>query len=301
MTRQTWGCRRVSADGHSIAGECVFLSSIRGIIALLMLTFRDVARLEEARAARQLAELVTESRPFAGGVAGYSGPGTFHNRVLNAGLVGSVSDEELDALVEFYRRRDVPAAVELCPFADPGLLAGLAGRGFVLREFKQLMHRPLQPHESLPSPPLGWPARLEVREFDRGSAGEVEQCVKITMSGFFAPGQAIPEPVLDVARRVTRLGHTRSFLALVDGVPAGAGSMDLGDQVAHLQGTSVLPEFRQRGVQQALMLTRLARAAEHGCRIATRGSRPGTSTERNAQRLGFGMAYSKAVVVRSAG
>jgi predicted GNAT family acetyltransferase len=264
-----------------------------------MLTFRDVARLEEARAARQLAELVIEARPFAGGIAGYSGPGTFHNRVLDAGLVGPVGDAELDALVEFYRRREVPAAVELCPYVDPSLIAGLASRGFVLREFKQLLHRSLEPRESLPSPPLGWPAKLEVREVDRRVAAEVELCVRVSLSGFFAADQPIPEPVIDVARRSTALAHTRAFIATVEGVPAGAGSMDLGDDVAHLAGTSVLPEFRQRGVQQALMLTRLARAREHGCKIATTGSRPGTSTERNALRLGFGIAYTKSVVVRS--
>jgi GNAT superfamily N-acetyltransferase len=266
-----------------------------------MPTFRDVAGLEEARAARQLAELVLEARPFAGGVAGYSGPGTYHNRVLAAGLAGPVGDDELDALVEFYRGREVPAAVELCPYVDPGLIEGLASRGFVLREFKQLFHRSLQTRESLPSPPLGWPAKLEVCEVDRGSPSEIELCVRVSMSGFFAPGQTIPDAVVDVGRRSIGLGRTRAYVAMVDGQPAGAGSMDLDDEVAHLNGTSVLPEFRQRGVQQALMLTRLARAREHGCEIATIGSRPGTSTERNAQRLGFGVAYSKSVLVRSNG
>lgn len=270
-----------------------------GMVAAVMLTFRDVACLEEARAARQLAELVIEARPFAGGIAGYSGPGTFHNRVLDAGLAGPVGDEELDGLVEFYRRHDVPAAVEICPYVDPGLLAGLASRGFVLREFKQLLYRPLQPRESLPQPPLGWPAKLEVREVDRESAADVELCVRVSMSGFFPVDQRIPEPVLELGKRSTALAHTRAFVAMVEGVPAGAGSMDLGSEVAHLAGTSVLPEFRERGVQQALMLTRLARAREHGCQIATIGSRPGTSTERNALRLGFGVAYSKSVLLRS--
>lgn len=264
-----------------------------------MLTFRDVASLEEARAARQLGELVIEALPFAGGLACYSGPGTFHNRVLNAGLAGPVGDDDLDRLVEFYREREVPATVELCPYADPGLIAGLASRGFVLREFKQLLYRALQPRESLPEPPLGWPAGLEVREVDRHAASEVELCVRVSMSGFFAVDQALPEPLLDLGRRSTALARTRAFVAMVEGVPAGAGSMDLDDDVAHLNGTSVLPEFRQRGVQQALMLTRLARAREHGCRIATIGSRPGTSTERNALRLGFGVAYTKAMFTRS--
>jgi GNAT superfamily N-acetyltransferase len=264
-----------------------------------MLSFRDIATLEEARAARQLGELVEESRPFAGGVAGYSGPGTFHNRVLNAGLAGPVRDAELDGLVQFYREREVPASIELCPYVDSSLIAGLARRGFALREFKQLLHRPLVRREPLPEPPLGWPAKLEVRELDRSDPAEVELGVRVSMSGFFPPDHVIPELILDIARRSITLAHTRAYVALLDGVPAGAGSMDLDVDVAHLSGTSVLPQFRQRGVQQALMLTRLARASEHGCKIATIGSRPGTSTERNAMRLGFGMSYGKAILVRS--
>jgi GNAT superfamily N-acetyltransferase len=264
-----------------------------------MSNLREIAVLEEARAARQLAELVLEAQPFAGGIAGYSGPGTFHNRVLGAGLAGPVEDRELDRLVEFYRAHDVPAAVELCPYVDTSLPAGLADRGFVLREFKQLLYRPLRSSEALPQPPLGWPAALEVREIDRDDAADVELCVRVAISGFFEPGATIPERILDISRRSTAAVHTRAFVALVDGVPAGAGSMDLGDDVAHLAGTSVQPEFRERGVQQALMLTRLARAREHGCRFATIGSRPGTSTERNGLRLGFTIAYSKSVVVRS--
>lgn len=264
-----------------------------------MSNLRDIAVLEEARAARQLAELVREARPFAGGIAGYSGPGTFHNRVLDAGLSGPVDDAELDALVEFYHDHHVPAAVELCPYVDPSLIAGLATRNFVLREFKQLLFRPLRSREALPEPPLGWPAKLEVREIDGRDPVDVELCVRVSVSGFFGAGETIPELVLDIARRSTALAHTVAFVALVEGVPAGAGSMDLGDDVAHLAGTSVQPEFRQRGVQQALMLARLARASEHGCRFATIGSRPGTSTERNGLRLGFSVGYSKSVVVRS--
>ncbi len=263
-----------------------------------MQSFRAIALLEEARAARQLAELVGESRAFAGGIAGCSGRGTFHNRVVNAGLDGPVTDAELDTLIEFYRHHDVSAAVELCPYADPSLVAGLADRGFVLREFKQLLYRTLRRSESLPGPPLGWPAKLEVREIDRRSPSDIELAVTVSLSGFYGPSQPIPEQVLAIARQSISAKHTRAFLALVEGQPAGAGSMDLGDDVAHLAGTSVLPEFRQRGVQQALMLTRLLQASEHGCQIATIASRPATPTERNALRLGFGVGYTKAVLVR---
>ncbi|MEL6797766.1 MAG: GNAT family N-acetyltransferase, partial [Planctomycetota bacterium] len=52
------------------------------------------------------------------------------------------------------------------------------------------------------------------------------------------------------------------------------------------------------GVQQALMAWRLATAADHGCRTMVIHGTPGEPTERNAQRMGFRMAYTTPIVVR---
>lgn len=59
---------------------------------------------------------------------------------------------------------------------------------------------------------------------------------------------------------------------------------------------ATLPWARRRGVQAALMWRRLAHAATHGADLAVVHSRPGTDSERNIQRAGFGLAYTKLVV-----
>jgi GNAT superfamily N-acetyltransferase len=60
----------------------------------------------------------------------------------------------------------------------------------------------------------------------------------------------------------------------------------------------VLPRFRRRGIQQALMAARLEHAASRGARFATIGARPGIPTNRNAMRMGFRLAYTKVVLVK---
>jgi predicted acetyltransferase len=71
----------------------------------------------------------------------------------------------------------------------------------------------------------------------------------------------------------------------------------LGD-LATLYGVSVVPDMRRRGIQLAMMAWRLREAARRGAVIVTIGSLPGASTESNAMRMGFRVAYTKAVMVR---
>ena len=74
--------------------------------------------------------------------------------------------------------------------------------------------------------------------------------------------------------------------------------MGLHENVWAFFGLRVLPEFRRRGIQQALIAARLNYAAARGARLATIGSRPGAGTERNVRRMGFATAYTKPVMVR---
>jgi GNAT superfamily N-acetyltransferase len=60
----------------------------------------------------------------------------------------------------------------------------------------------------------------------------------------------------------------------------------------------VKPAYRRRGIQQALIVARLERGRERGSRQAFIISGPGIPTERNATRLGFGMAYTRVVLVK---
>ena len=65
-----------------------------------------------------------------------------------------------------------------------------------------------------------------------------------------------------------------------------------------LFGASVLPAFRRRGIQQALISARLQTALSLGADLASITSHPGIPTERNAARLGFQLAYVRAVMVK---
>ena len=94
-------------------------------------------------------------------------------------------------------------------------------------------------------------------------------------------------------------GATR-YIALHDGVVAGAASIRLADGIAQLTGAATAPAHRRRGVQTALLAARLVDAAAAGCDIAVVTTAPGSKSQENVQRRGFDLLYTRAILVKPA-
>jgi GNAT superfamily N-acetyltransferase len=74
--------------------------------------------------------------------------------------------------------------------------------------------------------------------------------------------------------------------------PAG-GSLFLDDGVALLGGAATVPMMRGRGLQRALLHERVRYAADHGCDIGMMVVVPGNDSQRNAERNGFRLTYTR--------
>ncbi len=262
--------------------------------------YHGIARLEEARQARGTAEIAAVSEPIAGGSMCFGGPGSWDNQACGLALDGPISDAELDRLVAFYTERGVEPKVEVCPYADPSLWIGLSRRGFELREFEGVLFRELDPAEDLRALlPHGWPRGLELTAVDADDDEQLRTYVQVSSSGFRGPDEPLSDVLFELSRRGVQHPRCDSFLAVVEGQVAGAGGMETTANIACLFGTSVLPAFRRRGIQAALIARRLEQARTRGCHLVTIHTRPGIATERNARRLGFQLAYVKAVMALS--
>jgi Acetyltransferase (GNAT) family len=84
-----------------------------------------------------------------------------------------------------------------------------------------------------------------------------------------------------------------SFLAELDGRPIATGAMFIHNGVALLAGASTIPEGRKQGAQLALLESRLRYAVEKGCDLAMMVALPGSASQRNAERQGFRIAYTR--------
>ena len=83
------------------------------------------------------------------------------------------------------------------------------------------------------------------------------------------------------------------FFAEQDGRPIAAAALFMHDGTALLAGASTIPDGRRRGAQNALLDTRLRTAASNGCDLAMMVAAPGSASQRNAERQGFRIAYTR--------
>jgi predicted acetyltransferase len=82
-------------------------------------------------------------------------------------------------------------------------------------------------------------------------------------------------------------------MAEKDGQPIATAALFMHAGTALLAGASTVPEGRRQGAQNALLDTRLRTAAANGCNVAMMVAAPGSSSQRNAERQGFRIAYTR--------
>ena len=70
-------------------------------------------------------------------------------------------------------------------------------------------------------------------------------------------------------------------------------------RILALFGAATLPQFRGHGVQTAFLYARMAAAAKAGCDVAVTVTLGGSTSQRNAERAGFHVAYSKATMLKA--
>jgi hypothetical protein len=273
--------------------------------------FADVAlsrRLERAEALGNARFVEARARLFpdsgaawievAGARAMYDGATSPMTQTFGLGLFQPAMAADLAAIEAFYTERGAPTFHEVSPLADAGLPALLASRGYRPFEFTSVMYRPI-PRSLADMPGERW------RDEPACGAGTGDGAVTVRLvangeEALYADVAAAGWSELGVGDFVREIGRVsggvegmRLFLAELDGVPIAAGALGLSDGVAHLAGASTIPAGRKRGAQLALLDHRLRHAAADGCDVALMGALPGSGSQRNAERHGFRIAYTR--------
>jgi GNAT superfamily N-acetyltransferase len=219
-----------------------------------------------------------------GAYALFDGVGSPLTQTFGLGLSGSLHTEDLDAIEAFFQERGAAVQHETSPLA-PGLLPTLTARGYVPIEYSTVLYRPIEP---------GMQARtitgITVR---RAGVDDADRWAEVAAAGWADEAPALQSFLLGLGRVSARAAGSGAFLAEMDGQPIASAALSVLGPVAVLAGASTLPAARKRGAQRALLDARLCAAADEGCVLAMMAAAPGSASQRNAEREGFRIAYTR--------
>ena len=231
---------------------------------------------------RLAAEVGAEWRDFDGTYAVYDGPESPVTQTFGLGLFAPAGPEGLAAIERFFVDRGADAQHEVSPLAGVETLALLVARGYRPTELSTVL---VQPLDSAPAAAPAAPG-LVAR-----ACGDADRARWIATS--VAGWSEIPEVAGEIARAASQHPRMVSFLVERDGEPIATGSLAIHEGVALLAGASTIPARRGLGAQALLLAARLEEARRRGCELAMMVATPGSTSQRNAERRGFRVAYTR--------
>ena len=126
-------------------------------------------------------------------------------------------------------------------------------------------------------------AEVVVRELARTEVGAWADVVVASSD--------LPEPIAtawrDLEADLALVPHHHRFVAELDGRAVGAGSLHLHHQLGWLRAGSVLPTYRGRGIQRALIAYRAEHARRLGADLVGASAVEAGASAANLERLGF--------------
>lgn len=212
----------------------------------------------------------------------FAGVGSPITQTFGLGMQEPVNEHDLDAIERFFTSRGSAVFHEICPLAGVEVTAALTRRGYKPIELSNVLYQPINAETAITSNPA-----LKVRKVDKR---EVDLYGKVSAQGWSEYPDVMP--FIEGFARMS-VECATCFIAERDGVPIATAALFMHEGTALLAGASTIPAGRRQGAQNALLDTRLKTAASNGCDLAMMVAATGSSSQRNAERNGFRIAYTR--------
>ena len=217
-----------------------------------------------------------------GTLAMFDGPGSPLTQTFGLGIAEPATPAALDELERFFKSRGSDVFHEVSPLAGVDV-AGHARQTWLSPD--RVVERVVSTDRG-----LGGTRRQPGDPGARGQEGEADLYTGLAARGWSESPEV--QLFIDSFARIS-LECASCFVAEAGGTPIAAGAVFLHEGVALLAGASTVPEGRRQGAQLALLDARLRFAASKGCDLAMMCAAPGSASQRNAERNGFRIAYTR--------
>lgn len=204
-------------------------------------------------------------------------------QTFGLGMFDEINAEHLERLETFFKDRGAPVFHEVSPMADPSLLNLLNERRYHPIELTSVMYRELDAIEHTDS-------AIKTRIIDES---EADLWAQVAAAGWATVLEGLGDFMLNVGKIAARTTGGRPFIAELDGRPIAAAGFGVYDDICIMAGAATIPEARNRGAQNALLAARLLHGADQGCKLALMCALPGSQSQKNAQKNGFNIAYTR--------
>ena len=246
----------------------------------------------DPRAAKQSGVRVSH----AGGLVSWTMKSTedgFLNRALGFGTMTEATPEVLDRLERRFAEAGRPPRIAVAQGPTPrAALRLLERRGYVPEEGTD-EHIYCYDHRSLPRV-----RPVEGLTVERVRAQDAAEYARVAYSSFKERGPWFRDIVETLVKRRAHGRSLSAYLGRIDGVSAATGMLFDVRPVAGLGNGSVLPKFRGRGIQTAMIAHRMRVGWERGLRIFFGQTRTPASAH-NLEDLGWRLLYTEVDWVRT--
>jgi GNAT superfamily N-acetyltransferase len=246
------------------------LERVEGIVGL---TFAEVNRARGAVA-----------REVDGTYAFFDGVDSPLTQTFGLGMRAPVTADSLAELEAFFMERGADVMHEVSPFAGVAAIAQLVERGYRPCELSTVLVLPLDGARDEPPAP-GIQARI-------ANSADREVWIETSVDGW-SRDATYASSMRTIATAAFANAAMVHMIVERAGAAIATGSLGICDDIALLAGASTIPAGRGLGAQTQLLTARLAEARRRGCTLAMMVADPGSTSQRNAERRGFRVAYTR--------
>lgn len=261
------------------------------------------ACLKFARARRRLfPDSGADWMECGGGVCVFDGVDSPITQSFGLGLAEPLTAETLDIVERFFFERGAAAQLEISPLVGVPALDLLCTRGYKPIEVSSVLYRDVAPSATIYPDKIdagaeNYPDKINVR---LTGVDEAQLWSDVSARAWAHEIPHLLDFLKDMGAIMAVRENCPAFLASLDGTPGAAGVLCLHEGIALFGGAATVPELRRRGLQAALFDARMRYAHGHGCDIAMVVTAPASDSQRNAERKGFRIAYTRTKWSRSA-
>jgi hypothetical protein len=220
----------------------------------------------------------------AGAFAVFDGIDSPITQTFGLGLFEELSAGSLDVIERFFLDRGAEVLHEVSPLAGVAAQDLLCSRNYRPIEVSNILYRSID--EAVAEERDNINIRVAGPE-------EAQLWSNISARGWTHEHPEFVDFLLEIGAISSARRQGVCFLGELEGKPAAAGALYIHEGVALFSGSATIPELRRRGLQGALLNARMCYAFDQACDVAMMAAQVGSESQRNAERKGFRIAYTR--------